>query len=41
MEREVEGLQRELKLIEESYGTEAQAYLLRLLNNSRVLRYLS
>ena len=47
MEREVEGLQRELKLIEESYGTEtlnlvlARAYLLRLLSNNRVMRYLS
>ncbi|MCC6363036.1 MAG: ParB N-terminal domain-containing protein [Bryobacterales bacterium] len=47
MEREVEGLQRELKLIEESYGTEtlnlvlARAYLLRLLSNSRVMRYLN
>lgn len=47
MEREVEGLQRELKLIEESYGTEtlnlvlARAYLLRLLSNNRVMRYLN
>lgn len=47
MEREVEGLQRELKLIEESYGTEtlnlvlARAYLLRLLSNNRVMRYLA
>jgi ParB-like chromosome segregation protein Spo0J len=47
MEREVEGLQRELKLIEESYGTEtlnlvlARAYLLRLLSNNRVMRYLT
>lgn len=47
MEREVEGLQRDLKLIEESYGTEtlnlvlARAYLLRLLNNNRVMRYLT
>jgi ParB-like chromosome segregation protein Spo0J len=47
MEREIEGLQRDLKLIEESYGTEtinlvlARAYLLRLLGNNKVLRYLS
>jgi len=47
MEREVEGLQRELKLIEESYGTEtlnlvlARAYLLRLLSNNRVMRHLN
>ena len=47
MEREIEGLQRDLKLIEESYGTEAinlvvaRAYLLRLLSNNRVKRYLS
>ena len=47
MEREVEGLQRELKLIEESYGTEtlnlvlARAYWLRLMNNTRVTRYLT
>jgi hypothetical protein len=47
MEREIEGLQRDLKLIEESYGTEtinlvlARAYLLRLLSNNRVMRYLS
>lgn len=47
MEREIEGLQRDLKLIEESYGTEtinlvlARAYLLRLLGNNRVMRYLS
>lgn len=47
MEREIEGLQKDLKLIEESYGTEmlnlvlARAYLLKLLNNSRVARYLS
>ena len=47
MEREIEGLQGELELIEESYGTEAlnlvlaRAYLLRLLNNNRVTRYLS
>jgi hypothetical protein len=46
MEREIEGLQKDLKLIEESYGTEmlnlvlARAYLLKLLNNQRVLRYL-
>jgi hypothetical protein len=47
MEREIEGLQRDLKLIEESYGTEtlnlvlARAYVLRLLGNNRVMRYLS
>jgi hypothetical protein len=47
MEREIEGLQRDLKLIEESYGTEtinlvlARSYLLRLLGNNRVMRYLS
>lgn len=47
MEREVEGLQRELKLIEESYGTEtlnlvlARASCLRLMNNARVTRYLT
>ena len=47
MEREIEGLQKDLKLIEESYGTEmlnlvlARAYLLKLLNNARVVRYLS
>lgn len=46
MEREIEGLQKDLKLIEESYGTEmlnlvlARAYLLKLLNNARVVRYL-
>jgi len=47
MEREIEGLQKDLKLIEESYGTEmlslvlARAYLLKLLNNARVVRYMS
>ncbi len=47
MEREIEGLQKDLKLIEESYGTEmlnlvlARAYLLKLLDNARVVRYLS
>lgn len=47
MEREIEGLQKDLKLIEESYGTEmlnlvlARAYLLKLLNNTRVVRYLA
>lgn len=46
MEREIESLQKDLKLIEESYGTEmlnlvlARAYLLKLLNNQRVVRYL-
>jgi hypothetical protein len=47
MEREIEGLQRDLKLIEESYGTEtislvlASACLLRLFGNNRVMRYFS
>jgi ParB-like chromosome segregation protein Spo0J len=47
MEREIEGLQKDLKLIEESYGTEmlnlvlARAYLLKLMNNTRVVRYLA
>jgi hypothetical protein len=47
MEREIEGLQKDLKLIEESYGSEmlnlvlARAYLLKLLNNTRVVRYLA
>jgi hypothetical protein len=47
MEREIEGLHRDLSLMEESYGTEAinlvlaRSYLLRLLANSRVSRYLS
>lgn len=47
MEREIAGLQRDLKLIEESYGIEtitlvlARAYLLCLLGNNRVMRYLS
>jgi heptaprenylglyceryl phosphate synthase len=47
MEREIEGLQKDLKLIEESYGTEmlnlvlARAYLIKWLNNARVVRYLS
>jgi hypothetical protein len=46
MEREIESVQKDLKLIEESYGTEmlnlvlARAYLLKLLNNQRVVRYL-
>lgn len=46
MEREIESLQKDLKLIEESYGTEmlnlvlARAYLLKLLNNQRVVRYM-
>jgi len=47
IEREIEGLQKDLKLIEESYGTEmlnlvlARAYLLKLLDNARVVRYLT
>ena len=47
MEREIEGLQKDLKLIEESYGTEmlnlvlARAYLFKLLDNARVVRYMA
>jgi hypothetical protein len=47
MEKEMASLQREIKLIEDSYGTDhlnlvlARGYLVSLLNNSKVVRYLS
>src|SRR5208282_487396 len=47
MEKEMEFLQRDLKAIEESYGNEvlnlvlARGYLTKLLNNTRIVRYLS
>ena len=47
MEKEMEVLQRDLKAIEESYGNEvlnlvlARGYLTKLLNNARIVRYLS
>jgi len=47
MEKEMEFLQRDLKAIEESYGNEvlnlvlARGYLTKLLNNARIVRYLS
>lgn len=47
MEKEMEFLQRDLKAIEESYGNEvlnlvlARGYLTKLLNNVRIVRYLS
>lgn len=46
MEKEMEGLQRDLKLIEESYGNQvlnlvlARGYLSKLFANTRVARYL-
>jgi len=46
MEKEMEGLQRELKVVEETHGTQvlnlvlACGYLTKLFNNSRVTRYL-
>ena len=46
MEKEMDGLQRDLKLIEELHGTEvlnlvlARGYLAKLLGNARVVRYL-
>ena len=47
MEKEMEALQRDLKSVEETYGNEvlnlvlARGYLTKLLNNARVVRYLS
>ncbi len=47
MEKEMASLQREMKLIEESYGPDhlnlvlARGYLVSLLNNSKVVRYLT
>jgi hypothetical protein len=47
MENEMASLQREMKLIEESYGPDhldlvlARGYLVSLLNNSKVVRYLT
>lgn len=47
MEQEMEGLQRDLKLVEESHGNEflnlvlARAYLAKLFANVRVVRYIS
>jgi RepB plasmid partitioning protein/ParB-like nuclease family protein len=47
MEKEMEGLQRDLKLIEESHGSQvlnlvlASSYITKLLANARVARYLS
>lgn len=47
MEKEMEGLQRDLKLIEESHGNQvlnlvlASSYITKLLANARVARYLS
>jgi RepB plasmid partitioning protein/ParB/Sulfiredoxin domain len=47
MEKEMEGLQRELKVVEESHGTQvlnlvlACGYLTKLFSNSRVTRYLT
>ena len=47
MEKEMASLQRQMKLIEESYGPDhlnlvlARGYLVSLLNNERVVRYLS
>ena len=46
MEKEMEGLQRDLKLIEESHGNQvlnlvlARGYVAKLLANTRVSRYL-
>jgi hypothetical protein len=46
MEKEMEGLQRDLKVIEETHGTEvlnlvlARGYLVKLLGNARIVRYL-
>jgi hypothetical protein len=46
MEKEMEVLQRDLKLVEESHGNQvlnlvlARSYILKLFNNSRVVRYL-
>ena len=47
MEREMESLERDLKLARDSYGqncldlVQARAYLNKLLNNASVVRYLS
>ena len=47
MEKEMEALQRDLKSVEETYGNEvlnlvlARGYLTKLLNNARVVRYMS
>jgi hypothetical protein len=47
MEKEMEALQRDLKMVEESHGNEvlnlvlARAYLKKLFGNARVVRYLS
>ena len=47
MEKEMDSLQRDLKLIEASYGNEvlnlvlARGYLAKLLGNARVVRYLA
>ena len=47
MEKEMEALQRDLKIVEESHGNEvlnlvlARAYLKKLFGNARVVRYLS
>ena len=47
MEKEMDSLQRDLKLIEASYGNEvlnlvlARVYLAKLLGNARVVRYLA
>jgi hypothetical protein len=47
MEKEMEVLQRDLKLVEESHGNQvlnlvlARGYITKLLNNARVARYLS
>jgi hypothetical protein len=47
MEKEMEALQRDLKLVEESHGNEvfnlvlARGYLTKLFSNARVVRYLS
>jgi RepB plasmid partitioning protein len=46
MEKEMEGLQRDLKLVEDSHGNQvlnlvlARSYLARLFENSRIVRYL-
>ena len=47
MEKETEGLARDIKLVKQSYGKDtlnlvlACGYLSRLLNNTQVVRYLS
>ena len=46
MEKEMQGLQRDLKIVEESHGTQvlnlvlARGYLIKLFGNSRITRYL-